>query len=575
MLTPAGMPVHPHPMPLYTTAQLRYLEQRMAAALPPGTLMARAGNAAASLARAIAPHARSIWVACGPGNNGGDGLMAAAVLAPWARAAGVDLSVSWCGQEAHVPPDAHRAWQRAVAAGVVFVEHPPDRCDLAIDALLGMGARPPTGCSATASRLWAWLRSLPDVGEQVLSLDTPSGLCSNTGAALIARNPIRESANGLFCLTFLGLKPGLFTANGRDWAGQIWLDDLGLGDMLGANPATPAPTAWLSHSPATAPVGPRGHNTHKGQLGDVWVLGGQGPVHGQGMVGAAVLAARAALHGGAGRVLLALLDPEAPSWDPMQPELMLRNAQDLLSSATPLPGGTWVVGCGGGSSIAAHLPQVVEQADRLVLDADALNAVADSTSLQNAVRQRGMSGHITVITPHPLEAARLLRCTTAAVQADRMDAAWQLAHRFQCVCVLKGSGTVMATPSGLVHINPTGNDLLSTAGTGDVLAGAVGAALSRASGRRRLAGTDVHATAARESSEARACEWLDAEALPTVASAVWSHGLMANTWPTPSEAHQALTASALACAISPAASAPLATAPPTPMPTSPPRPPAE
>jgi hydroxyethylthiazole kinase-like uncharacterized protein yjeF len=137
-----------------------------------------------------------------------------------------------------------------------------------------------------------------------------------------------------------------------------------------------------------------------------------------------------------------------------------------------------VCGCGGGEAVRAVLPRVLAQAPRLVLDADALNAVADTPSLAQPLAERAQRGHTTVLTPHPLEAARLLGSSREAVQADRLAAAQALADRWGCVVLLKGSGSVIAAPGAAPRINPTGNARLATAGTGDVLAGLVGARLA-------------------------------------------------------------------------------------------------
>jgi len=167
------------------------------------------------------------------------------------------------------------------------------------------------------------------------------------------------------------------------------------------------------------------------------------------MQGAALLAAQAALHAGAGRVYLTLLAPsqEAPGVSP-PPDLMLRTTDTLDTSACTL-----VVGCGGGGEIALTLSRWLVNANQLVLDADALNAIAASSELQLLLRQR--PADTTILTPHPLEAARLLGCDVANVQADRIAAAQRLASLFQCAVVLKGSGSVIAAPQQTPHINPT------------------------------------------------------------------------------------------------------------------------
>ncbi|RCX09654.1 NAD(P)H-hydrate dehydratase [Extensimonas vulgaris] len=521
------------PYPLYDTAATRRIEQAAAATLPPHTLMQRAGLAVARLALALAPHARTVWVACGPGNNGGDGLEAAMHLRQW----GLAPVVTWLGDEAHAPADARASLARARAAGVCFADAPPalQAQDLCIDALLGIGVtRAPEG------RMAAWLAHMAASPARSLAVDLPTGLNADTGRWLRpdaiyseATSDFYTGENGHFyaenrrhTLSLLTLKPGLFTCEGRDACGTLWFDDLGVapetdmsrslsdfgivgcecaaaahflpsscpivplwGGESGKNwprrgpfslskpkvrqaPSADMPaSAWLSGPPAPAP---RAHASHKGSFGDVAVVGGEGLARrGLGMTGAALLAASAALHGGAGRVLLALLDDAGLAVDVQQPELMLRRFEVLALEQLSV-----VCGCGGGEAVRAVLPAVLEHAARLVLDADALNTIAATPPLQALLAARASRGQPTVLTPHPLEAARLLGTDAASVQADRLRAARALAERFQCVAVLKGSGTVVAAPGAAPSINPTGNARLATAGTGDVLAGLIGARLA-------------------------------------------------------------------------------------------------
>jgi len=462
-------------LPLFDAAGIRHIETTAAAALPSHTLMQRAGLSVARLAMALVPHARTIWIACGPGNNGGDGLEAAAQL----QARGFRPVVTWLGDAWRAPPDTLRSLQNARAAGVRFDELPPETFDLAVDALLGIGAsRPPAG------RMAEWLARMDEGPAPVLCVDVPSGLEADTGrrTGSFAGSGIALGRAPRHCLTLLALKPGLFTADGRDLAGDVWLDDLGVRHSQ-------APTAWLSGRPA-AHV--RVHGSHKGSYGDVVVVGGA-----SGMAGAALLAGSAALHGGAGRVFIAPLDPAATMLDVGLPELMFRT-----SDALTFDGKTVVCGCGGGEAIRAVLPRVLSTASSLVLDADALNGVAADASLQQLLARRGARACATVLTPHPLEAARLLGCSTAQVQAHRLGAAQALANRFCAVVVLKGSGSVIAAPGRAPHVNPTGDAKLATAGTGDVLAGMIGAAL--AVGR---------------------------DAVEATCATVWRHGAIAQAWP--------------------------------------------
>jgi len=204
-----------------------------------------------------------------------------------------------------------------------------------------------------------------------------------------------------------------------------------------------------------------------------------------------VLAARAALAAGAGRVYLMALDPDFVMPDPAQPELMHRrppNPPVGLDAASTFGGGVVAAGCGGGDAIATVLESAINGAERLVLDADGLNAIALDRSLRDALRGRSDSGRPTVLTPHPLEAARLLGVPVSSVQADRLGSAATLANLTQAIVVLKGSGTVVVAPNGVPSINPTGNAALATAGTGDVLAGWL-------AGRWAAAGDDTMTTA--------------------------------------------------------------------------------
>jgi ADP-dependent NAD(P)H-hydrate dehydratase / NAD(P)H-hydrate epimerase len=465
--------------PLHSVIATRHIEQAAATQLAPHTLMQRAGLAVARLACALAPHAHTIWLVCGPGNNGGDGLEAAMHLKHWGR----NPVVTWLGDEAHCPADALLSLHRARQAGVVFAAEPPALYDFAIDALLGIGqTKPVVGVMAD------WLRHIQLTAPAVLCVDVPSGLNANTGTyssyaspdtatkytintiAAKAINTQAISKNTLiFCLSLLTLKPGLFTAHGKDAAGEVWFDDLDVDHEINASKP---PTSWLlGANQARLPA--RLQASHKGTFGDVAVVGGA-----TGMTGAALLASRAALHAGAGRVFVALLDAADASHrmtvDPTQPELMFRQFDAL-----PLREQTVVCGCGGGDAVRHALPQVLSQAARLVLDADALNAISADTSLQALLLARSSrdktSSFATVLTPHPLEAARLLGLSAVQVQADRLVAAQTLADRFGCVIVLKGSGSVIAAPQCVPCINASGNAKLATAGTGDVLAGMVGA----------------------------------------------------------------------------------------------------
>ena len=470
--------------PLHGVEQTRQLEHTLAQTLPAHTLMQRAGLAVARLALAITPHAQRIWIACGPGNNGGDGLEAAWHLQQW----GKRCVVTWLGDAGQAPTDTAAAHQKLTDAGfLIQTEAPSGHFDLCIDALLGLGTRlrEPQGTMAN------WIRQINTQGGPVLSVDLPTGLHADTGQTT------QLSVQASHTLSLLTLKPGLFTAQGRDAAGAIWFDALG----AETHPLdTVAPLARLNARPV---VRARQHASHKGSYGDVAVIGGAA-----GMTGAALLAASAALHAGAGRVFVALLDGQDLYADVQQPELMFRAFRSL-----DLPTMTLVCGCGGGSVIQTVLHEVLSSPSPILFDADALNEIAKDSALQAALSARRQQNVATILTPHPLEAARLLAVSTHRIQGDRLAAAQALAQRFGCTVVLKGSGTVIACPEQTPVINITGNARLASAGTGDVLAGMVGAQLA--------AGHTAFDAACR---------------------AVYQHGHLADDWPP----ERALTAQELA-----------------------------
>ena len=451
--------------PLYGVAQTRALENLHPAAST--TLMQQAGLALARLTLALAPHARQVWIACGPGNNGGDGLEAAAHLQQW----GKQVVASLVHDPEKSPPDAYCAWQAAKAAGVRFSDRAPAHYDVCVDALFGIGALRPLQ-SAYAD----WVAQMNSAHAPTIAVDLPSGLDAESGAVSDVHVVAQHT------LSLLTLKPGLFTGSGRDACGEIWFNSLEVCD------STP-PLAWLQAAPV---LQPRAHASNKGSYGDVCIVGGA-----PGMRGAVLLAARSALQGGAGRVFACPLGEPDLALDAQCPELMFRRFEELDWSAMTL-----VAGCGGGQTIADPLPRILREAKRLVLDADALNRISESPALQELLRQRPNAS--TVLTPHPLEAARLLSVMVAAIQADRLHAAQALAERFACVVVLKGSGSIITAPGETPRINPSGNAKLATAGTGDVLAGLIGAYMAN--------GTS---------------------ALDAACEAAWRHGLAADRWPGP------------------------------------------
>lgn len=443
--------------PVYTTAEIRKIEA-LALSLPdPPALMERAGVAAAEIAhtRLLADDKQRILVLAGPGNNGGDALVAARHLHNW----GKQVTLVFTGDATQLSPDASRSLELWQMTGVATHRSIPTdgQWDAVIDGLFGIGlneTRP------LAEKYQLLINQVNQLDLPVLALDIPSGLLSDSGRVSDV------AIKAMITVTFIALKPGLLTHDGCDYCGEIIVCDLGLDAA-----AWIAPHNWLLNwvsITASLPV-PRLANSHKGTYGRLGVLGGA-----NGMVGAALLAGRAALKLGAGRVYLGLLAQEdAPVVDPVQPELMLRSPADFFD--LDLLDGL-VVGPGLGKEITAciYLEQALQSSLPLVLDADALNLIAAYAELGDVLKTRTAA---TILTPHPAEAARLLSITTTEIQHNRLNAAQTLARQFNCIAVLKGAGSICALPDGSCYFNTSGNPGLSSAGTGDVLSGFLGALL--------------------------------------------------------------------------------------------------
>ncbi|MEP7181287.1 MAG: NAD(P)H-hydrate dehydratase [Betaproteobacteria bacterium] len=439
--------------PILRTADLRAVETAAKGA----PLMERAGLAAAEVARTMAgDRGGAVLVLAGPGNNGGDAFVVARHLRVWF----FDVAVVFGCDAGKLPADAAAAHQAFTRAGGTTVgDIPPGwHGTLVVDGLFGIGLA--RGLSADYAALVVRANAL---GAPILALDVPTGLDAETGAA--HGDAIRAAATA----TFIALKPGLLTGDGVDLCGGISVHPLGI-DAAALASAPGRRLDW----PALAAALPdvlrrRQRNVHKGTFGTLGVVGGA-----DGMVGAPLLSGRAAQNAGAGKVWVGFAATAHPAVDWGQPELMLRSA-DVVIDAGP---DALVCGPGlGAGEPAVHLTSRAIAAEvPLVLDADALNVVAADPALVAAVAARTAP---TLATPHPAEAARLLRMTTVAVEADRLGAALALAKRLNAAVVLKGAGSVLAYPDGTWDINASGNPGLASAGTGDVLAGFAGALLSQ------------------------------------------------------------------------------------------------
>jgi len=463
----------PHRTPVYLTAEVRRIETAAAALPDHPQLMERAGLAAAELARELAGSTgKPVLVLAGPGNNGGDAFVIARHLRQW----WFNVSVVFSGDEHKLSPDAASALAAWRAAGGTLLDAMPPQQDwsLIIDGLFGIGLQ-----RDVAGRHAELIAAANHSGVTILAVDVPSGLDSDTGRVLGCAMRARHT------ITFIGLKPGLLTLDGPDYCGYIHLHTLGLAApaLLPAH-GTVIGDAVLGHA-----LKPRPLNAHKGNFGSVGIIGGA-----RGMVGAALLAGRAALKLGAGRTYVGLIADDAPLLDVNQPELMLRSADDVLKldHLSCLAVGP---GLGQSPDAAVHLKRALAAPLPLVIDADGLNLIALDEKLKYILKQRDTD---TLLTPHPAEAARLLGCATGDIQHDRVAAACRIARELNSAVVLKGAGSICAFPDHTWAINTSGNPGMASAGMGDVLSGIIAALLAQGADAHMAlhAGVYLHGAAA-------------------------------------------------------------------------------
>jgi NAD(P)H-hydrate epimerase len=440
------------PDALYDAAQVRDLDARLIAAGTPGMeLMQRAAHATWRAVRRRWPDAGTLTVLAGRGNNAGDGYLVAGL----AFKAGWQVHVLAVGEPDALTGDAARAHAEAASMGVAIESWSGQALTgIVLDALLG------TGLSGDVRQPYLEaIEAINACNAPVAAVDIPSGLSADTGKIL------GVAVRADLTVTFIGLKLGLFTSDAADLVGELIFDD------LQADPAIVAqtPVSATRLSSLTLPhLAPRPRTAHKGQFGRVLVIGGD---HGFG--GASLLSAQSALRSGAGMVTLATRAAHVSAALARFPEVMTAG----ISSANQLrvliePASVLVIGPGlGMASWGRSLLSAAASADLpQVWDADALNQLAEGlASLPIG----------SVITPHPGEAARLLGISTRDVQSDRPAAARSLAKKFNCVCVLKGTGSLIADTDGALALCDRGHPAMATGGLGDVLAGLIGALMAQ------------------------------------------------------------------------------------------------
>jgi len=448
------------PTPIYTADSLVRFDQRHCSTNPvlAEKWMRQAGARAFEL---IAVPVHGFRVLIGPGSNGGDGLVLATL-----------------GLRAHRPVAVYAPLGLSTSTVVQsvfkdFVESGGKLCSEAdfmhnthpwVDGLFGVGLNRPLS-DAIGSMI-------NQLGSAILALDVPSGLDAQTGAVE------GVAVRALTTLTFLGLKPGLFEGQGPRHAGKVWCEDF---QQSAAVAAECEPIAWRYSPKALATfIGEVDPMTHKGDLGSVLVIGGEAPT-----TGAAQLTALASLKAQAGKVWWSVGERDAALAALLRPELMVVPA-DTPSALGPTLARADVIALGPGLGTQARavsfFDHVVAAAQPVVLDADALNVMASSSSCLAAFRtQRSThAGAIRVLTPHPLEALRLLRVVAPEmVAAERRVIAVTLARALSAVVVLKGAASWVADPAGNARLIDAGGPELALPGSGDVLTGMIAAVLAQ------------------------------------------------------------------------------------------------
>jgi len=466
--------------PLYKATQVRELDQRtIAGGIESFALMQRAASSAWHSFRSRWPQARSVTVLCGGGNNGGDGH----VLAALAMQSGLKVQRLSLKPRDALSGDVARAAELATAAGVGFEEWHPHTTlagEVIVDALLGTGLSGEVEGSIKQA-----IKAMNTASQPVLALDIPSGISADTGAML------GTAVEATCTVTFIGDKIGLHTGDAPAYTGDI--DFRPLGVKAQAFFDIP-PTAWrLDDALLGEAFTPRSRTSHKGSLGHVLVMGGA-----PGFGGAALLASQAAARLGAGKVTLATAHEHITASLVRCPEVMVRavrggaDAADLPASADVV-----VIGPGLGQESwgQAMLQSALKASSPLVVDADALNLLAS--------RWPDLRRDNWILTPHPGEAARLLGCSVSDVQADRPEAARALQRARGGIVILKGAGSLIAGPSGLV-VCPYGNPGMASGGMGDILSGILGALVGQFNSLEQSAwlGVMAHALAGDEAAKA-------------------------------------------------------------------------
>lgn len=412
--------------------------------------------------------AQRVAVFCGPGNNGGDGIAAARLLLE----AGYRVRAFLAGDRAKMTPDARAMEEKLTAAGGVLEDYQPEdrmqqvwltTCDAMVDAIFGVGLkRPVAGAFRTAIQ---WMNRLRGPMCPVIACDIPSGVDGDTGEIL------GDAVRADVTVTFTCAKPGLYLGEGGPCSGTVWVADIGIPVDLRQKLIWRQPEAAQVMDGGTCVLPRRPRTAHKGDFGTVFILAGS-----EGYTGAPVLAASAAVRTGAGLVFLGVPREVYPivavKCDEAMPFPLPKEYDQILEKARGCDVALLGPGLGRAEETQKLVLRLLADLDiPVVLDADGINAVAghiDSLDKRSA---------LTVLTPHDGEFRRLTGC--ALPIRDRLGAARDFAKAHRCVLVLKGHGTVTASPEGKAWICGAGNPGMAKGGSGDVLAGMLAALLGQ------------------------------------------------------------------------------------------------
>ena len=469
-------------MQILTSAEMQSTDQRTAEEfhIPLTTLMENAGTAVARFCLRRFGHAQRILVLCGKGNNGGDGLVAARILA----SSGRSVEVLLLGREDEVRGDAahalHRLHDAAHAVGIASILGPADlshqmdalsSADLMIDAVLGTGFKPPLRETAAALR-----DLLARVATPVVAVDLPSGWDADSSAQT-SDTAFRADAVVTFTRPKLAHIFGHLTAA---TFGAVAVADIG---SPAASIVSETNLHWTSSSKSLSET-PRPINSNKGMYGHVLLIGGS-----YGTSGAPSMSSLAALRAGAGLVTAAVPRSMLSTVAAVAPELMTAPLGEGPEGAVSLAStsaiddiinqkriSTIAIGPGlstRGDGVAFARAIVTQTKLPIVVDADALNAFDGRADLLNG------AGRTLVLTPHPGEMARLAGMSVKDVESDRIGLARRFATEHQLTLVLKGWRTLIAHPDGRIAVNTSGNPSMAKGGSGDILTGIVAAMLAQ------------------------------------------------------------------------------------------------